>query len=114
MQSKLVRVAVAIGATLLLVACAEIPVDSDTSRDPARVTPVPGSDLSSMVLIPSAVRRLGIETTAVENAALQGTAIQRVVPYSAVVYDAKGATWTYTSPAARTFVRAPITVDRID
>jgi hypothetical protein len=37
-----------------------------------------------------------------------------VVPYNAVIYDLKGDTWVYTSPAARTFVRQHVKVDYID
>ncbi len=37
-----------------------------------------------------------------------------VVAYSAVIYDVRGATWVYTSPAPNTFVRARIEVDYID
>ncbi len=36
------------------------------------------------------------------------------VPYSAVLYDAKGATFVYTNPEGRAYVRHPVTVDRID
>jgi hypothetical protein len=36
------------------------------------------------------------------------------VPYNAVIYDLKGDTWVYTSPAARTFVRQHVKVDYID
>ena len=32
------------------------------------------------------------------------------MPYDAVLYDAGGNTFTYTSPKPRVFVRAPITV----
>jgi len=36
------------------------------------------------------------------------------VPYSAVLYDARGDTWVYTSPEARVFVRQQVRVDRIE
>jgi membrane fusion protein, multidrug efflux system len=39
---------------------------------------------------------------------------QKVVPYSSVIYDLNGVTWTYTSPEALTFVRHPISVDYIE
>jgi hypothetical protein len=37
-----------------------------------------------------------------------------VIPYSSVIYDLHGDTWTYTSPEALTFVRHPINVDYIE
>jgi hypothetical protein len=39
-----------------------------------------------------------------------GTDVREVVPYSAVVYDTDGSTWTYVNTAARTYVRQPITI----
>ena len=36
------------------------------------------------------------------------------VPYAQCSYDAKGATFVYTNPEPRVFLRHPITVDRID
>jgi hypothetical protein len=36
-----------------------------------------------------------------------------VIPYSAVVYDTDGSTWTYVNTAARTYVREPVTVTAI-
>jgi multidrug efflux pump subunit AcrA (membrane-fusion protein) len=56
-----------------------------------------------------AAKRLGIETAAVRS---RGSS--EVIPYDAVLYDAGGATFTYTSPERLVFVRAPIKVTRID
>jgi hypothetical protein len=39
---------------------------------------------------------------------------QRVIPYSAVIYDATGKTWAYTNPEALTYVRHPIDVEYIE
>jgi hypothetical protein len=45
---------------------------------------------------------------------LEGTADkQKVVPYSAVYYDAKGDAWVYVQTAPFTFVRQRITVERV-
>jgi hypothetical protein len=38
---------------------------------------------------------------------------QKVVPYSAVIYDFKGSAWTYTNPAPLTYVRHPIDIEYI-
>jgi hypothetical protein len=38
---------------------------------------------------------------------------QKVVPYSAVYYDAKGAAWVYVNPKPLTFERQRVAVDRI-
>jgi hypothetical protein len=61
------------------------------------------------------VERLDIATAPVRDAVVKRTgALRRVVPYGAVLYDAHGATWVYTSPETRTFVRHSIGVDFID
>jgi multidrug efflux pump subunit AcrA (membrane-fusion protein) len=37
-----------------------------------------------------------------------------IIPYSAVIYGLNGETWTYINPEPLTFMRQPITVDRIE
>jgi len=76
---------------------------------PATVTAVKGTDLSEVTLSADAARRLGIRTGRV-----QAGADGDVIPYDAVLYDATGETYTYTSPKPLVFVRAPIEVKRID
>ena len=76
----------------------------------AKVAPVEGTDLSSVTLTAQAAKRLGIETAAVRRSG----AGRSIVPYDAVLYSADGAASTYTSPKPRVYIRAPITVVRID
>jgi hypothetical protein len=75
---------------------------------PAEVKKIEGSDLSTVTLTESAVKRLDVKTGQVTT---QGGQI--VVPYSSLIYDPKGQTWVYTSPAPRTFVRHKVDIDRI-
>jgi hypothetical protein len=77
---------------------------------PAAVEQVPGSELSRVTLTQEATERLGLRTAPVRAAAGTG----RVVPFAAVMYDADGAAWVYTVKAERTYLRAPIVVDRVD
>jgi hypothetical protein len=98
-------------AALPLSACSRSEVEAEEGYTNAKVEPVEGSHVSRVILTDDAVRRLGIKTAPVQPlAARAGT----VVPYSAVLYDADGATWAYTNPEGLTFVRQPITVARID
>jgi hypothetical protein len=76
---------------------------------PAKVTPIKGTDLSRVTLSADAAKRLGIATAVV---AVQGSD-RKVIPYDAVIYAADGHTFTYTSPKPLTYVRAPITVTDI-
>jgi hypothetical protein len=78
--------------------------------EPSTVEAVKGSDVSRVTLTGDAARRLGIRTTSVRPRDGHET----VVPYGAVVYGADGTTFSYVSPKPLQYIRAPITVDRID
>jgi hypothetical protein len=98
-------------AGLLLSACAQAASEAESSHgEPAKVEAVSGSDLSRITLTERAIERIDLKTAKVTGGKAAGT----VVPYGAVVYDPSGATWVYTSPKDRVFLRAGITVDRID
>lgn len=78
----------------------------------AQVEPIDGSDVARVTLTEQAAARLDIETSPVTAAA--GTPRDRsAIPYAAVLYDPDGNAWTYTNPEPLVFVRAPISVDRI-
>jgi hypothetical protein len=83
------------------------------SEPPSIVEHVEGSEISRVTLSERAAQRLGIELAEVTSEDVAGSP-KLVIPYGAVIYDAKGATWTYTSPEPLTFVRHPITIDTID
>ena len=84
---------------------------------PATIVKIEGTEVSRLTLTAKAAERLDIQTTAVaeEQKARAGkTALRKVVPYAAVLYDATGATWVYTNPEPLVFVRQKITVDYIE
>lgn len=66
-----------------------------------------------VTLSEKAAERLGIQTAPVVDAA-ESTPPQRIVPYSAVMYDSAGETFVYTESASRVFAHAAITVARIN
>jgi hypothetical protein len=77
-------------------------------EQPYTLEPVEGEeDLFRVILLESAVERLGIKTAPVE---VSGSKL--VVPYDAVYLDAHGDFWVYTSPEPLEFVRAPIKIAR--
>ena len=101
-----------IGAAAILAGCAAATPDE---TPPALIKPVAGSQIPQLQLTERAVQRLGIVTQPVRQ--MTTTASQpahEVIPYSAVVYDHDGSTWTYVNTAARTYEREPITVTGID
>jgi hypothetical protein len=95
-------------AVLLLSACAQ-GTSAVGDTEPVQVKAGNGANLARLTLTEQAVRRLDIKT------APTGTSgRQKVVPYSAVLYDKDGDTWAYTNPEPQVFVRAPIVVDRVE
>jgi len=107
---------------------------------PAKTEVVQGTDLSRVTLSPKAAERLDIKTAAMRDeqvkarkssaadVAAKPTAVaagakervvamsstRKVVPTSAVLYDAKGKTWVYTNPEPLVFVRHAVSIDYID
>jgi hypothetical protein len=78
------------------------------AQPPASVEESADGGPARLTLTDEAATRTGIETVAVQAAGQQLT-----IPYSAILYDADGKTWTYTNPEPLVFVRAPITVEQI-
>ena len=100
-------------AGLLLPACGSTPAAEESGVKPATVEAIEGSDLSRVILTADAAKRIDIQTAPARNEQVNGTQ-REVIPYDAVLYDAQGNAWAYTSPEPLTFVRHHITVDSID
>jgi hypothetical protein len=79
---------------------------------PGRVEHIAGSNISRVVLTAEAAKRLDIATQPVRDEPAAGS-LRKVISYAAVLYEASGATYTFTNPEPLVFVRAPITVDSI-
>src|SRR6266536_285198 len=81
--------------------------------DPAKVMQIAGSSVPRLQLTGPASERLGVTTQAVRETSVTAagtTAVHKVIPYAAVVYDTDGSTCAYISTAVRTFVRSRITI----
>src|SRR6201987_1618638 len=100
-----------IGAAAILAGCATA---TPAQTPPALIKPVAGSAIPQLQLTERAVHRLGISIPTVRRITTAGNRAHEAIPYSAVVYDADGSTWTYVNPAARTYESKPITVTEID
>ena len=103
-----------LAAGLQLSACTQQTAEADgATSESATVEHVAGSDVSRLTLTAQAVERLGIETTPVRRATVEGQA-RTVVPYGAVLYDATGNTWVYVTREPLSYLRERITVDDIE
>lgn len=98
-------------ASVLLAACGQQEVEAAPDAAAVTLTEIEGSDLQRLTLSESAASRLGIETAAVTEDAESG---QLLIPYSALLYDPSGATWTYTNPEGLVFIREQVEVDSIE
>jgi hypothetical protein len=107
--------AVPIIVALGLAACGQgsAAVGSSSDSEPARVEHIEGTELSLVILSSRAAERLGILTVAVRDEQVDGMP-RKIIPYAAVLYDAHGDAWTYTSPEPLRFVRYPISIDYIE
>jgi hypothetical protein len=105
-----VIVAALLAVPLLLAACGDTANDGG-GADSAAVEQVKGTDLMRVKLTAEAARLLGVRTERVRS---EGAGSRTVIPYDAVLYDADGGTWTYTSPNPLVYQRADIRVARID
>jgi hypothetical protein len=106
-QSGRLAILILIGA--LASACASAPATPATTPL-AKLENVNGID--RVVLVPKAVERIGIVTAPVGTVATGGGQ-RAVIPYSALIYDTKGAAFVYTNPAPLTFVRHSLRVEAI-
>ncbi|HEV8625082.1 MAG TPA: hypothetical protein VG034_11550 [Acidimicrobiia bacterium] len=95
--------------TVPLAGCAKVPGEEEQGEKAAKVEKADGGQ-SKVILIEEAAKRLGIETA--EVAPLP--AGRESVPYSAVIYDAEGNSWVFTTGEELSYVKAPITIDRIE
>lgn len=104
--------AIIVVAGLLVPACAEAKgADKSSGLDePASLEVIEGSDIQRVILTADAVERLDLQTGPVQAGA-SGHAT--TIPHAAVFYGLTGETWTYSNPESLTYVRVPITVDRI-
>lgn len=95
-------------------ACAKAEVAASTKKEPVTVEKIAGTDLSRMTLEAKAAERIGLKLEPVgAMPGAEGAPERSTVPYAAVLYDAKGATFVYTNPEPLTFIRHAIVVDVI-
>jgi hypothetical protein len=106
--------ALAVTAALLASGCAGSAEEADSESQVAVVEPVDGTNVNRVTLVAHAAERLGIEPALIEHGPVIGSGasaasrVQTSVPASAVIYDAKGRAWVYTSPEPLVFVRERI------
>jgi len=99
-----------LAVTLVMLSPAEGESAVGGGEEPAHVEFAEGSDIATVTLTAKAAERLDVQTD-VTRAAGAGKGI--VLPYAALMYDASGGTWAYTSPEPLVYERVTVTVDFI-
>ena len=84
---------------------------STAAQQAAKVEKNAQTGIAKITLSDKAISRLDLKTTTVQAGA-GGAAI--TLPYEALIYDAKGATWVYTNPEPRVYQRQEVAVTRIE
>lgn len=80
-------------------------------EQPAKVEKNASTGIARITLTEKAITRLDLKTATVQPGTA-GAAI--TLPYQALLYDARGATWVYTNPEPRVYQRHAVTVTRIE
>ena len=106
-------------AALPLAACRQAGAaeEGHEKEGPAKVEKIEGTELSRLTLTEKAVERLDIQTDEVRESqvTVAGKPVPRkIIPFAAVLYDSTGATWVYTNPEPRVYIRHKITIDSIE
>lgn len=112
---KHLAVGIAAAAMSALAGCGSGSSPADPA--PASLKQVPGSVVKQVSLTQQAMHRLGIATRPVQPATVAQPGQRRMhkmIPYSAVIYDTDGSTWTFVNIKPRTFERQQITVNAIE
>lgn len=104
--------ALVLAAGLCLTACATSAGTEPSAEKPAKVEKASGAETAKLTLTDHAVKRLDIKTVTVTEEQIAGQK-RTVIPYAAVLYDAKGQAWTFTNPQPLTYVRERISVEQI-
>lgn len=116
MSSRTERLAALSLAVLVLGGCSRQEDLGEASDAAAHVHRGPGEEVASVTLTRVAQKTLDIHTVRVSAVRQDdGTRVTtfQVIPYSAVLYDTTGHTWTFTLTGPRDYQRAPIVLDHV-
>lgn len=110
---KLSRFAVVVlmGAVLALTGCRNDKLAE--AYHPAKLDSTDVKGIMKVTLDARAAERIGLETGEVTEQQV-GSATRRVLPYGALMYDAKGNTWTFTEVGPLAYVRQQVQVADIE
>ena len=84
-------------------------MEEATGYEPAKLEAVAGSDFKRVTFTGEGIRRIDLRKEAVRR-----VAGRPAVPHASVLYGPDGTTYVYVATGERSFMRRPVTVDRVD
>jgi hypothetical protein len=105
-----------IGLVLLLAGCQHHAKVAEKYH-PAKIDSTEVKGIMRVTLDSRAAERIGLKTAVMEEAIIRLpglTVTRKVMPYSALMYDTNGDTWTFTCMEPLVFVRQKVQVEDID
>lgn len=104
----------AVVAAVPFSACGKVEPSASVKVEPVKLEKIEG-DLGRLTFEPQAAQRIGIKTHKVSTLTrFDGEAARLTVPYAAVLYDAQGNAYVYTTSKHLVFDRHPVTIDYIE
>ena len=93
--------------------CSEAGASNESNAETAVTVESAGEDEPARLTVSErGQERLGLRTEPVRPISGQ-PGVTEAVSYSAVVYDADGKSWAYSSPSPRTYIRVPLEINSI-
>jgi hypothetical protein len=110
-KSRLICAGLAVVASLSFSACKEVEEESAEGYAPSKIEAIKGSDddLQRITFTKEGAARVHVATEEVRRAGNR-----KVIPYEALIYNDEAKTFVYTSPKPLEYLRASVTVDRIE
>jgi hypothetical protein len=109
LKSRSVAGIVLLAAGLAVSGCQEVP-SNQVKSEPFELQPVKGTDLNRVKIDDTVAQRIDLKTAKV---APFGKG-RKVIPHLALIYNPFGKVFVYTKPAPKTYLRAPVVVERAD
>jgi hypothetical protein len=109
--TRVIGAGLALVAALSFSACKEVESEEAEGYVPAKLEAVKGADDDLQRVI---FTKEGEARTAVETADIRRAGDRKVIPYAGLIYNDEAKTFVYTNPKPREYLRAEVTVDRIE
>jgi hypothetical protein len=98
-----------LAAGLAVAGCQEVP-SNQVKSEPFELQPVKGTDLNRVKIEDKVAERIDLQTAEVRPFGKN----RKTIPHLALIYNPFGKVFVYTRPAPRTYLRAPVVVERAD